>query len=227
MRTSSPWLAHIRAIRRPSVPAPTTPTARRESLLMPTPPLLRQRAHSENAEAYCPLCPTTPGNQLTVLHLRREYGWPWSRRHCGLARQPKTLLPPSGTELRPQALERGPRRHSNALSDPNCLQHVRLLGLVSEGAAAQPNVLLILTPEVPDAGDDVRGGEVAESAERLAQDVVGDVQHDGQVLLATIPGLDPLHHLSQPSCAFATGGALPARLMTEEFADAKLGEHDA
>ena len=49
------------------------------------------------------------------------------------------------------------------------------------------NMVLVLAIEVLDCRRDVRGCEIPQRAERSAEDVVADVEQQGEILFAPVP----------------------------------------
>src|SRR5262245_4272613 len=84
------------------------------------------------------------------------------------------------------------------------------------GTAALLHVGLELAAELLQERLHWRGGGIAEGAERLAGDVVGDRHEQVEVAHPTLAGLDLPEQLEEPVAALAARRALPARFVTVE-----------
>jgi len=109
----------------------------------------------------------------------------------------------------------------------------RTVGPVEEGGAAvveraaTRDVREVLVAEERDRRDDRGRGGVAEGAERLAGDVVGDVEQSVQIVGGGGAVLESVHDLLEPVRALAAGGALAARLVGVELRPPQHRPHDA
>src|SRR5579883_2736928 len=127
------------------------------------------------------------------------------------------------------ALYRSP---SNCLSS-SCLQGLGLyLRFHIELAAANHatfmrDVMLILLTEELDAARNGTGGRVAQGAERLAADVIADIQQQVDIALPTVAMLDAMQDFGQPVGSLATGGAFTAGFIAVEFCHAQYGVYYA
>src|SRR5947209_18719629 len=90
------------------------------------------------------------------------------------------------------------------------------------GARAEANVLFVVVEEILHRGNDVRCRTISQGAERPAQDVVADIEEEGEILLPATSTLDSANCLRQPGSALPTGNTLSARLVGEELAETEL-----
>src|SRR5262249_14910267 len=85
------------------------------------------------------------------------------------------------------------------------------------GAAAFPDVRLVLIAERLDRREYGRRRGIAERAERLAEDVVGDRQQEIDIARLAFTALDLPQHPVEPVAALPARRALPARLVFVEM----------
>src|SRR5271166_5439147 len=86
-----------------------------------------------------------------------------------------------------------------------------------ERASASFDVGDVLVAEVLDRRHHRAGRTIAQRAERLPQDRVGDVQQLVEILVGALAGFQPLVDLVQPEGALSARRALPARLVFVEL----------
>src|SRR3546814_8523099 len=74
--------------------------------------------------------------------------------------------------------------------------------------------------EVADQALDRPGGRVAQRADRVALDLLGDLEQRIDLARLGVAGTQPFHHAPHPAGAFATRGALAATLVLVKMRDA-------
>src|SRR5512135_383061 len=94
---------------------------------------------------------------------------------------------------------------------PSCRAAARL-----DDAVAVLDVVLELVPEMPDETLHGPRRRVAERADGVALDVVGDADQHVDVFRAALPCQDPLERAVEPAGALAARRALPARFRPVE-----------
>ena len=110
-----------------------------------------------------------------------------------------------------------------------CAANIGWAARHAAGSVQRPfaDVRLVLRPEQLHRRQHGRRRRVAERAQRLADDVVGDAEQQVEILRLPFPALEARQQLEQPVAALAARRALAARLVAVEVQQVHRQPHHA